>query len=768
MTTRRRAHESVRYLREWARSRSAGGSAVLPVVLSLPVTDVCNSRCVMCDVWKNPPSDELSPAEFREILADRLFSRVRHVGISGGEPSLRGDLPELARVIVDSLPSLQSISLTTHGFHTQRLTRFLELIRDACRAREVDFVLNLSIDGVGPVHDRVRGVPGAFERVMASDAAARALGLRVQWHCTVSAPNVFAAGELLELARARGAEVIFRQATEIARLSNRQSMAAVTLDRDERSFLADFLSSKDVLRATRSPARRLFYRDLARRLVDGTARAAPCHFQREGVVLDARGRLFQCSLAQAPLGSAAAQSAAAVYFSRGADQARAKLVASRCPGCTHDQSGTWSPARLAAEVAAQVPAAERLALAARAVALVAEAAPWSARAELQRLGRWRGGGQHSMATQGRRALLVGAYGGEHVGDAAILGGVLLRLARDHGVREALVASTRPDRTERWVRSLQTPVGLTVVPAGLRELEAVVGQVDLVAHAGGPLMNLPTLLVRHLEVAVMARRRGIPFLLEGIGIGPFGTVASERIGRELLTMADEIRVRSREASRHPLLGGRAVATDRDPAFDYLETRQALELITVAEQRSLEEVLAATGGRHVVGLNVRPFWKKYTGGRSPESLEERFLDELAAALGRLEAEVPGRFAFRFFPMNADRYGFSDLTFGWRLAQRLGSRVDYRVWNAEPGVDAVLAFLRRCAVVVSMRFHGAIFALSQGRPTIGIDYQYGSAGKVATLLEERGQGRQVLRAETFEADDLMALVQRAVGIGPGGQTT
>ena len=58
-------------------------------------------------------------------------------------------------------------------------------------------------------------------------------------------------------------------------------------------------------------------------------------------------------------------------------------------------------------------------------------------------------------------LIIGAYGGEHIGDTAILGGVLLRIHRRYGTTRAILMSQRPDHTRHLVPMLDTPVDVTV-------------------------------------------------------------------------------------------------------------------------------------------------------------------------------------------------------------------------------------------------------------------------------------------------------------------
>ena len=58
-----------------------------PVVMVLPVIDVCDGRCQMCGIWKRTPRTPLSPATLARILADGYLSgSLTHVNVTGGEP----------------------------------------------------------------------------------------------------------------------------------------------------------------------------------------------------------------------------------------------------------------------------------------------------------------------------------------------------------------------------------------------------------------------------------------------------------------------------------------------------------------------------------------------------------------------------------------------------------------------------------------------------------------------------------------------------------
>jgi len=719
----------------------------------------------MCDVWKTRSPHDLTPEELHRVLSNRLFSRVRHAGISGGEPSLRKDLPQCLDAILDTLPRLRSLSITTHGFQWRRWADFLPRFQQRCAAHGVAFRLNCSLDGVGPVHDQIRGIPGAFDRTLKTWQLATDCAVPTQLQATISRDNVYHVNALLAYAEDADAELIFRQATRIERLDNAQSVEQVALDDSESSFFADFLASARLRGATGNPARRLFYRDLSHRLRTGAPRTAPCHFQNEGVVLDEAGDLYHCSISTQQIGNARVDDAEALYFSEHSQRVRRELIARTCPGCIHDQSGAWPPGKLMDEV-----------LRARPIGRVLERIPQAARfgvgllcAGLSRAPRVGVSDDDLEPSSGEdvaeerpvvfeHALAIGAYGGEHVGDAAILGGVAMRLHERWGIRRLTILSTRPERTRHWVSGLVLPVDVGVRSLHDMGAEATMrpGESSILVWAGGPIMDSPPVLLGNLRVAQRAAIRGVGLALEGVGLGPWRGTLSRQLARAIIRRAGSIRVRDADAAADPLLRGRAVTVQDDPAFDYLATRREPTRLRSAEQRALNLALPAMdAGVLTIGLNLRPLWRKYFSctARQARGRYNAFLDQLARGCRQIaERHVDFKPAFVFFAMNADHYGFSDLSIAEDLRRRLDPAVWYRVVECELGVDAVLTLIRRCHLVLAMRYHAVIFGLSQGRPTLGFDYQLGGSGKVARLMTDRGLNDALTSIDTMTPDWLV----------------
>lgn len=139
------------------------GGAGWPRFLTHTVTFACNARCVMCDSWRKDTTGELSLGEIEAIY--RQLPPMDMVRLTGGEPFVRPDLPEIARLALQWLRPL-CLHVTTNGFLSDRIVRFCET-----RDRATPLRLLVSIDGPPESHDAIRGHPGAFRAAMDTLAA---------------------------------------------------------------------------------------------------------------------------------------------------------------------------------------------------------------------------------------------------------------------------------------------------------------------------------------------------------------------------------------------------------------------------------------------------------------------------------------------------------------------------------------------------------------------------------------------------------------------
>ncbi|MCF8095469.1 MAG: radical SAM protein [Desulfobacteraceae bacterium] len=141
-----------------------------PQTVSLEITHNCIARCIMCNIWRIPRDvPDLSVNQWLGFLDSDLFSDLRELDITGGEPFIRDDLAEFFYGICElkktRLRSLRSIAVTTNGLLTKRVLDITERILPELENAGLDLVVVCGMDAAGELHDRIRNVDNAWTKV---------------------------------------------------------------------------------------------------------------------------------------------------------------------------------------------------------------------------------------------------------------------------------------------------------------------------------------------------------------------------------------------------------------------------------------------------------------------------------------------------------------------------------------------------------------------------------------------------------------------------
>jgi len=165
----------------------------LPILVLEPHSR-CNCRCVMCDIWKRTDAREIGEEELARHIDDIVNLRVQHIVFTGGEPLMHSDLFRLAA------------PLRSRGMGITLLSTGLLLGRDAARIVESMDDVIVSLDGPREIHDEIRRVPGAFDRLAEGVRAIHAVmaEYRVSARCTVHARNAAHLRATVAAARSMG------------------------------------------------------------------------------------------------------------------------------------------------------------------------------------------------------------------------------------------------------------------------------------------------------------------------------------------------------------------------------------------------------------------------------------------------------------------------------------------------------------------------------------------------------------------------------------
>ena len=125
----------------------------LPIVILMPHSG-CNCQCVMCDIWQgNGNASLLTEADVQGLLVSLKKLRTRWVVMSGGEALMNPNLFELCNL------------LRNRGLKVTILSSGLLLSRYARQLVEQSDEVIVSLDGSGAVHNAIRRVPDAFEKL---------------------------------------------------------------------------------------------------------------------------------------------------------------------------------------------------------------------------------------------------------------------------------------------------------------------------------------------------------------------------------------------------------------------------------------------------------------------------------------------------------------------------------------------------------------------------------------------------------------------------
>ena len=163
--------------------------------LRISVTDRCNFRCTYCMPAEGlewlPKADLLTFEELARLLGVFVSLGVRSLKVTGGEPTVRADLPVLMRMFREAGPELD-ISMTTNGVLLDRLAAPLA---EAGLDR-----VTVSLDSLLRHRFAEMTRRDALERVFAGIAAAEEAGLTpIKINCVVIGGQN--EGELVDFAR---------------------------------------------------------------------------------------------------------------------------------------------------------------------------------------------------------------------------------------------------------------------------------------------------------------------------------------------------------------------------------------------------------------------------------------------------------------------------------------------------------------------------------------------------------------------------------------
>lgn len=312
-----------------------------PYRLTYAVTDRCQAGCLMCNIWQRPPREELTLSEIDAIFA--RANRFSWINLTGGEIFLRPDIVAVVRSICRHNRGLYLLNFTTNGYLTEAIVAAVgEMLALPGPPR---LMVTVSLDGPRELHDRIRNLPGSFDRALATFDGLRSLGsprLSVYLGFTLQEANLDSFDATLAAVEAELGTIAPEEFhLNLAQLSghyyDNEGFTGLPEPGRACELLASHLGARQGGLDPVSYLERR-YRTLAERYLTEGRVPLPCQGAGASCFLDATGTLYPCTMFDAPVGSLREHDYDLYRLWAGTERllVRTLCLKGECPGC-------WTP-----------------------------------------------------------------------------------------------------------------------------------------------------------------------------------------------------------------------------------------------------------------------------------------------------------------------------------------------------------------------------------------------------------------------------------------
>jgi len=702
-----------------------------PVVIQFPVIDICNSKCQMCRIWENKKSNDISVEQLKKGLNNNLFSEVTSIGFNGGEPTLRDDLIELVKVVINSLPKLKHISLITNSFKYKQVTSQIDLMSEVIYKAGLNFDVMISLDGFEGVHDKVRGRSGNFENakkvIHFVKENKKVNNIRIG--CTVIKENVYHLAPLLEFCIQNDLYIKYRLGVPHQRLYTENLLDPYALTFEEKYELVEFIENLSKYYENNFQ-QRFFYRSLVDQIISQSPRKSGCDWQHRGATITAKGELAYCALhSKTLMPDISKGDPKAVYF--GNESHLQKVKQTKCADCNHDYVGLLPKDVYRKQIFNKLFEKLKLKKVLKTVPGFSTLNGVRATHTFQQIlnkNRTINSSYKVTPSNNKKVLICGWYGTETLGDKAIIAGIIYAFRKAYGINtEFYVASLHKYITQMTKKQMPEFKGVNVLT--IPEALSAVSSMNFLVFGGGPIMGINDLAPMQV-LFERAKENNVKTLISAAGVGPFGNKAQNKSIKSILELSDLRLYRDQRSKDYAEELGINVKNDcvvEDPAFTWLATQ-------TNEKTSTQNI----ENKKVLLLGLRDFpYKEYARHiplNQALAIKDNYENEIIKALYDLIKSEPN-LIIKPVPMCTNHFGSDDRWFYRRLFRghaELLAKIDDSLLEKELSPKAYYDEFTQANALLAMRFHSLVFGLGVGLNSVALDYTLGK-GKVRSLAEK-----------------------------------
>jgi len=302
-------------------------------MLELTLSNICNSRCKMCDIGTEKFSKrELSIAEISKVLDSSIAQRAKIISLCGGEPFLRKDFVKIVKLIRKKLGRKFNLNVSTNGLNTEKILDDIgRIINDA------NIVLVFSIDGLEKTHNIQRGLNDAFGRTMGTIGLIikKFPQIEINMHLTITPLNYREILEVYNLAKSKN--IFFRTsfAHDTFYLTNfiRKNNPLFKFSEEQIKIISGQLE-KIVIDYIKEGhfGDALFLNQMPKRMRDSKYRFCRCFTSYNLVLVKENGDVHICVMSP-PIGNINEDNLDKIFLSKKAQEVRKKAAEYKCPNC---------------------------------------------------------------------------------------------------------------------------------------------------------------------------------------------------------------------------------------------------------------------------------------------------------------------------------------------------------------------------------------------------------------------------------------------------
>ena len=298
------------YMFDYRMNRWFGRKKFNPMTITYSVTAACQSRCKTCQIGAMFCQDPTRPQKDLKLdEIEKIFKSMKPVyffNMSGGEPFMRDDLPEIVELACKYLKP-RVVHTPTNAILSEKIIKNTEKIIQIVRKYDpsVPVTVKPSIDGVGDKHDEIRGVKVNFKCLLKTIDGLKKLeekydNFHLELGTVISNFNINDLDEIEDFVHSLGVESYRNEVaecrTEFFNLEDEITPPAEVYQKLIKDFarkVEDNIGKKKKLART-TEAMRVVYYDLAGKILAEKRQVIPCYAGVSNVHINYDGGVWPC------------------------------------------------------------------------------------------------------------------------------------------------------------------------------------------------------------------------------------------------------------------------------------------------------------------------------------------------------------------------------------------------------------------------------------------------------------------------------------------